>query len=67
MAQGNKLNSPITLFAAIEEKQHEVLRRIAFKERRSIADVVREAIAQYIENREETKKSVRRLKPTAVR
>lgn len=65
MAPEKKLNSPITLFAAIEEKQHEALRRIAYKEHRSIADVVREAISQYIKNRDEPKPTAKRLKPTA--
>jgi len=58
MAREKKLNAPITLFAAIEEKQHEALRFIAYKERRSIADIVREAIAQYIKSRGEKKKAV---------
>lgn len=43
-----KLESPITLFAAIEAEQHEALRTIAFEERRSMADVVREALTSYI-------------------
>lgn len=37
------------LFAIIDESQHEALRYIAYKERRSIADVTREAIQRYIE------------------
>lgn len=51
MARERKLEAPITLFAAIEAEQHEVLRRIAFEERRSIADVTREAISEYIARR----------------
>jgi len=43
MAAEKKLKQPITLFAAIEARQHEALREIAFKRRRSLADVVREA------------------------
>ena len=46
-----KLKAPVTLFAAIETKQHQVLRKIAFKERRSIADVVGDAISQYVAKR----------------
>lgn len=45
--EGKKLDSPVTLFAAIEAEQHEFLRSVAFEERRSIADVVREAIELY--------------------
>jgi hypothetical protein len=51
MGAERKLESPVTLFAAIEEKQHEALREIAFKERRSLADVVREALEKFLESR----------------
>ena len=51
MARKKKLEAPVTLFAAIETKQHEALRQIAYGERRSIADVVREAISHYIAKR----------------
>ena len=43
-----KLSEPVTLFAAIEAEQHEALRAIAFSERRSLADVVREALSGFI-------------------
>ncbi len=43
-----KLTAPVTLFAAIEAAQHEALREIAFLERRSLADVVREALDAYL-------------------
>jgi hypothetical protein len=48
MAREKKLEAPVTLFAAIETEQHQALREIAFEQRRSIADVVREAISQYV-------------------
>lgn len=51
MARERKLEAPVTLFAAIETTQHDALREIAFAQRRSIADVVREAIAQYVARR----------------
>ena len=51
MAREKKLDAPVTLFAAIETAQHQALREIAFQERRSIADVVREAISHYIAKR----------------
>lgn len=38
----------VVLFASVEPNQHEALRYIAFVEKRSIADVTREAIAQYV-------------------
>ena len=43
-----KLTVPVTLFAAIEADQHAALRAIAFTERRSLADVVREALTIYL-------------------
>ncbi len=52
MVAERKLESPVTLFAAIEEKHHEALREIAFKERRSLADVVREALEKFLESRQ---------------
>lgn len=51
MAQEKKIESPVTLFAAIEADQHEALRLIAFEERRSMADVVREALSEFLEKR----------------
>ena len=57
MARQKKLESPITLFAAIEASQHEALRTIAFNERRSMADVVREALEKYIQAQEGVKKT----------
>ncbi len=59
MAPEKKLESPVTLFAAIEAKQHEALREIAFKERRSLADVVREAIDTFIEGRVPKRRTAR--------
>jgi hypothetical protein len=47
-AGDKKLSEPVTLFAAIEAEQHEMLRAIAFSERRSLADVVREALNGFI-------------------
>lgn len=45
-----KLEGPVTLFAAIEAKQHEKLREIAFEEKRSLADVVREALSDFLKH-----------------
>ena len=50
-AGDKKLSAPVTLFAAIEAEQHQALREIAFSERRSLADVVREALAGFISRR----------------
>jgi len=59
MADEKKLQAPVTLFAAIEAKQHEALREMAFKERRSIADLVREAIDALIASRRVKKRAAR--------
>ena len=48
MAREKKLEAAVTLFAAIEAEQHEALRTIAFTEHRSLADVVRQAMAEFI-------------------
>ena len=45
-----KLNHPVTLFAAIEESQHVALRYIAYKEKKSIAEIVREALENYLKD-----------------
>ncbi|MGH9365981.1 MAG: hypothetical protein ACRD1B_12075 [Thermoanaerobaculia bacterium] len=60
MAGEKKLESPVTLFAAIEAEQHAVLRQIAFNERRSLADVVREALSEYLKAREKKHRSAAR-------
>ena len=48
MPREKKLEAAVTLFAAIEAEQHEALRTIAFAGRRSLADVVRQAIAEFL-------------------
>ncbi len=59
MAAEKKLESPVTLFAAIEAKQHEALRELAFREKRSLADLAREAIAEYLKAHGRKAKAVR--------
>jgi Arc/MetJ-type ribon-helix-helix transcriptional regulator len=67
MAREKKLEAPVTLFAAIEAHQHEGLRVIAFRQRRSIADVVREAIDEFLQKHAGELKAARRaaLNPKA--
>ena len=69
MAKGKKLETPVTLFAAIEAEQHEALRTIAFQERRSIADIVRQAIDQFIDRHGKPTRTTKpeRMKVTSVR
>ena len=59
MARDKKVNAAVTLFARIEAKQHEALRKIAFDEHRSIADLVREALDQYVGTRRQRQARVR--------
>ena len=59
MAAEKKLESPVTLFAAVEEKQHAALRELAFREKRSLADLVREALSEYIASRTKKRKMAR--------
>ncbi len=59
MAAEKKLESPVTLFAAVEAKQHEVLRELAFREKRSLADLVREALSEYIKARSKKRRVAR--------
>ena len=63
MAREKKLEAPVTLFAAIETHQHEGLRLIAFKQRRSLAHVVREAIDEFLEKRSDDLKAESRVFP----
>ena len=67
MAKGKKLETPMTLFAAIEAEQHEALRTIAFQERRSIADIVRQAIDELIARQAKPAKTTKpeRMKVTS--
>lgn len=48
MNRERKIRTPVTLFAAIESAQHDALRKIAFDQRRSLADLVREALGAFI-------------------
>ena len=41
----------VTLFAAIREKQYEGLRAVAFKEKKSLAQVTRDAIDGYLKKK----------------
>ena len=59
MEKKKKLEGPVTLFAAIESKQHELLRTIAFREKRSLADVVRQALSEFTERHNKARTLVR--------
>ena len=48
MPRRRKLESPVTVFVGVEPDQHEALRTVAFLEHRTIPDVVRQAIHEYL-------------------
>jgi hypothetical protein len=56
-----KLKAPVSVLTMIEGEQHEALRLIAFNERRSVADLVREGIAEVL------RKHARSRRPARVR
>ena len=55
----SKLSSPVSVLTMIESEQHEALRLIAFNERRSVAELVREGIAEVIKKHAKSRKSVK--------
>ncbi len=61
MTREKKLAEPVSLFVTIESKYHDALRIIAFSQRRSLADVVREVVAEFVDKRPETLKAASRL------
>jgi hypothetical protein len=69
MTRMKKLEAPVTLFASIEAEQHELLRTIAFQEHRSIADVVRQAIDEFVDRQAKPPKAKKpeRMKVSSVR
>ena len=46
-----KLRKPVTLVVAIEAAQHDALRYIAYREKRSLAAIAREALDNYIKQK----------------
>lgn len=46
-----KLGKPVTLVVAIEAAQHDALRYIAYREKRSLAAIAREALDNYIKRK----------------
>jgi hypothetical protein len=52
----------VVLFGSIDREQHDTLRYIAYRERRSIADIVREAISQYLKARGTQKRLMKETK-----
>lgn len=52
MPAEKKLKDAVVLFASIEREHHEKLRTLSFQTHRSIADLTREAIENYIMEKE---------------
>jgi len=54
-----KLTAPVSLLTVIESQQHEALRLIAFNERRSVAELVREGIAEVLKKHAKSRRPAR--------
>ena len=54
-----KLTAPVSVLTMIESEQHEALRLIAFNERRSVADLVREGIAEVLKKHSKSRRPAR--------
>lgn len=48
---GSKKESRVTLFVGIEKEQYEAIRFIAYKEKKSLAEITREALNDYIKKK----------------
>ena len=59
MARKKRVKAAVTLFAKIEAAQHEALRKLAFEQRRSVADLVREALDGYLGSQRKKQARVR--------
>ena len=55
----SKLTAPVSVLTMIESSQHEALRLIAFNERRSVAELVREGIAEVIKKHGKSRRPAR--------
>lgn len=67
MAREKKIGAPVTLFATIEKDQYEFLRTVAFRERRSLADVVREAIRAFMQQQRKKRAGGRLIRASQVK
>jgi hypothetical protein len=54
-----KLTAPVSVLTMIESEQHEALRLIAFNERRSVAELVREGIAEVLKKHSKSRRPAR--------
>ncbi len=48
MESKKKLKKPVTITTVVEESQHEALKFVAFRERKTMAEIVRVALEDYI-------------------
>lgn len=59
MPKAKQLKDPVVLVVSVERRQREALRRLAFEQHRSLADITRQALKAYIakngKNRARTK------------
>ena len=57
--QRGKPTAPVSVLTMIESEQHEALRLIAFNERRSVAELVREGIAEVLRKHAKSRRPAR--------
>lgn len=67
MNRKRKVRTPVTLFVAIESAQNDALRKIAFDQCQSPADLVREALGAFIAGQKAGTSAAPRPKPKPVR
>ena len=48
MKSEKKNTKPVTITTVVEESQHEALKFVAFRERKTMAEIVRAALEDYI-------------------
>lgn len=53
MGTVKKLKKPVTITTIVEEEQHEALRYVAYKERKTMAEIIRAALEEYINKKSE--------------
>ncbi len=54
-----KLTATVSVLTMVESEQHEALRLIAFNERRSVAGLVREGIAEVLKKHTKSRRAAR--------
>lgn len=65
MGAPKKLGKPVYVTTVLEESQHEALKYIAYRKRKPMAELIREAIERFIADEDVLKKEMKRLAASA--